>query len=232
MNKTLGGDFEAFKKFCAPASPQVQQNPAVVNLRCPHCAQMGAFHRYNGASDIAWAQRTSAAASISPYAAGMRSCPNLKCLGLVFVVLSADGIKSYPSELKKLETHDLPERVRDAIEEAVKCHASECYRAAALMVRRTLEEMCDDRGAVGDNLHKRIDGLKKQIVISQDLIDGAHELRFLGNDAAHVEAKIYSNVGKDETDVAIDLAIELLRATYQTKALVNRLKAFKTPTTP
>jgi len=37
----------------------------------------------------------------------------------------------------------------------------------------------------------------------------------LGNDAAHVEAKAYDNTGKDEAELAIELAKELLKAVYQ-----------------
>jgi hypothetical protein len=87
--------------------------------------------------------------------------------------------------------------------------------------------MCEERNATGANLQQRIDALKKQIVIPHDLIEGAHELRFLGNDAAHIEAKAFSQVGEPEVNAAIDLAKELLRATYQTAALVKRLRALR-----
>ncbi|MCE9521591.1 MAG: DUF4145 domain-containing protein [Alphaproteobacteria bacterium] len=111
--------------------------------------------------------------------------------------------------------------------EAIECHAQGCYRAAALMVRRALEELCEDRGAKGATLEARIEALSASIVIPKGLIDGAHELRFLGNDAAHIVAKQYKNIGREETDLAIDVALTLLRATYQTVDLIARLKARK-----
>jgi hypothetical protein len=39
------------------------------------------------------------------------------------------------------------------MEEAVACHAAECFIAAAIMVRKTLEELCRERGATGANLN-------------------------------------------------------------------------------
>jgi hypothetical protein len=141
-------------------------------------------------------------------------------------------IACYPAELKEFDPKGIPGKVRSSLEEAIKCEAQECYRAAALMIRRTLEDLCEDRGASGGNLSDRIDALGTQIVIPKDLIEGAHELRFLGNDAAHVEAKQYADVGKDEIDAAIDLVKALLRATYQTSSLVERLKALKNKPSP
>lgn len=113
--------------------------------------------------------------------------------------------------------------------EAIKCHASECYRAAALMVRRTLEEICLDRGATGNNLFNRIQALGGIVTLPKELLDSLHELRVLGNEAAHIEAKEYDQVGKEEVEVAIMLAKEILKSTYQYADLLGRLKALKKP---
>ncbi len=55
------------------------------------------------------------------------------------------------------------------------------------------------------------------------------ELRLLGNDAAHIEAKTYDAIGKEETEVALTLTKEILKGVYQLDELVNRLKALKKP---
>jgi hypothetical protein len=65
------------------------------------------------------------------------------------------------------------------------------------------------------------------VVVPQELLDAADELRLLGNDAAHIEAKSYDAIGKDEASLAIELAKELLKAVYQYSSLVNRLRALK-----
>ena len=53
------------------------------------------------------------------------------------------------------------------------------------------------------------------------------ELKALGNDAAHIEAKAYENIGEEEASASIDLAKEILKARYQLQSLVDRLQALK-----
>ena len=64
-------------------------------------------------------------------------------------------------------------------------------------------------------------------MIPTDLLDAADNLRLLGNDAAHVEAKIYDNIGMQEAMLAVTLAKELLKAVYQYSSLVDQLKALQ-----
>jgi hypothetical protein len=97
------------------------------------------------------------------------------------------------------------------------------------MVRRVLEELCADRNAQGKNLKERLQALKGIVVIPQELLEAADELRILGNDAAHIEAKEYDNVGHEEAEAAIELAKELLKAVYQYATLVGKLRALKKP---
>lgn len=97
------------------------------------------------------------------------------------------------------------------------------------MVRRTLEEVCADKKATGKDLKDRIGALRSTIVIPQQLLDAADELRILGNDAVHIESKEYDKIGKDEAALAIELCKELLKATYQYGDLVARLEALKSP---
>jgi len=113
------------------------------------------------------------------------------------------------------------------MEEAVACHSVECYIASAIMVRKTLEEICRDRGANGANLKERIKALDAKVVIPKELLEGADDLRLLGNDAAHIESQEFNQVGKEEVEVGIEFAKELLKATYQYSSLLQRLRALK-----
>ena len=97
------------------------------------------------------------------------------------------------------------------------------------MVRRTLEELCDDRGATGGNLKDRLKSLANTIVVPAELIDGLDSIRLLGNDAAHVESKDFDNVGRDEIELALEVAKEVLKAVYQYSALIAELNALKSP---
>jgi hypothetical protein len=134
---------------------------------------------------------------------------------------------SYPAETLDFDASGLPDEVHDALEEAIKCHASQCYTAAAIMVRKTLEELCRDRGAEGRSLFERIEALGSRVVLPQELLEGLHDLRLLGNDAAHVEAQVYNDVGKEEVEIGIDVAKEVLKAVYQYGTLLERLRGLK-----
>ena len=99
------------------------------------------------------------------------------------------------------------------------------------MIRRTLEEICEDRDAKGKDLKDRIKDLKTKVILPQDLFDAMDELRLLGNDAAHLETKYYNQIDKEEVGVAIEFTIELLKALYQYSALLSKMKELK-KTTP
>lgn len=90
-----------------------------------------------------------------------------------------------------------------------------------------LEKLCEDKNATGDNLKNRLAKLGANALIPKELPDAADELRLLGNDAAHIEAKSYTSVTKEEATLAIALAKELLKAVYQYESLVKQLRALK-----
>jgi hypothetical protein len=124
---------------------------------------------------------------------------------------------------------NLPDSVRGTLEEAIQCHAQHCFIAAAIMVRKTLEELCFDRKATGGNLKERIRDLGTKIVLPKDLLDGLDDLRLLGNDAAHIESQEFNKVGQEEVEIGLELAKEVLKAVYQYSALLSRLRGLKKP---
>src|SRR5262249_54934189 len=143
--------------------------------------------------------------------AGLRRCPNPECQSLIFTAAKNGKLEtSYPSEVIDFDATNLPEAILSSLEEGIKAHAAGCYRAAALMVRRVLEELCKDKKATGNNLKEKLGKLKGSVVIPQELLDGADELRILGNNAAHVEAEEYDAIGPDQSALAIELTKELL----------------------
>jgi hypothetical protein len=101
-----------------------------------------------------------------------------------------------------------------------------------MMVRRLLEEICEENSAAGNNLHDRLANLKNLVVLPQPLFEAMNELKALGNDAAHIEAKAYDSIGPEEAEDSIELAKEILKALYQLKGLLGRLQARKNSTNP
>jgi len=192
---------------------------APLPMTCPVCRQNGTFEGIGGNDHYFVSQGK---------AAGHRRCPNPECLTHVFVVHEGGRVvASYPPEVIKFDKTNVPPSVVAALMEAITCHANECYVAAAIMVRKTLEELCADRDATGDNLKERIAALGKKVVIPQELLDGLDDLRLLGNDAAHIESKVYDKVGREEVEVGIEFTTEVLKAVYQMSDLLARLRGLK-----
>ena len=196
-------------------------NPGIVSLRCPSCRREGAFHGA-GSEDLVWTEEG------KQYQIGIRVCPVNDCGEPVFILLLNNELfRSYPAETLDFDPRDVPDVIKQCLEEALICHSNGCYRAAAIMLRRTLEELCSDQNAQGNNLKDRIAALSGTLVLPKGLLDAATELRLLGNDAAHIEAQVFSDVGKEEVEAAVDLVKELLKAVYQYKALVDKLQALR-----
>lgn len=201
-----------------------------INIRCPACRHNGAFHPIAQVNDVAWQnvyRLPDGKPTSEHFKAGSRVCPNTDCRALVFFVEGKNAREIYPPEVLDFDATNLPLGLLSSLEEAIKCHAAGCFRAAALMVRRVLEELCEDKKATGANLKQRIAALSSVALIPTELLSAADELRILGNDAAHIEAKDYDQIGKEECEIAIELAKELLKAVYQYNSLVARLQALK-----
>ena len=125
------------------------------------------------------------------------------------------------------DASNLPQSVRDALAEAATCHANQCYVAAAMLVRKTMEALCEDKQAAGGNLKDKIQSLGSKVVLPQQLLGSLDNLRLLGNDAAHIEARDYDDVGKEEVEVAFKVTKEILKAVYQYDDMVAALENLK-----
>lgn len=164
---------------------------------------------------------------------GQRRCPNPHCHSHIFCVIngnSGEALKIYPPLRIDFDSSHIPDEIVETLTEAITCHAEGCYKAAAIMVRRTLEELCEQNEAEGKDLKKRIESLKNKLTVPKALIDGLDNLRLLGNDAAHIEAKIFAQIGEEEVRLAIDVTKELLKAIYQYESLIERMNQMKQET--
>lgn len=192
-------------------------NPLETAVRCPYCRK----------EIVAEALRQDLGIG-SGYVSGQRRCPNKECQGHIFVIFSSGRlVVTYPPTRIDFNPENIPQNIINTFEQAITCHSTGCFVASAIMVRRTLEEVCVNQRTKGNNLKKRIEDLKSKITISRELLDGMNELRILGNDAAHVEAKEYENVSEEETTIAIECAKEILKSLYQQGSIVKKLKSLK-----
>jgi len=189
----------------------------VVSVPCPTCGHHGTFERI-GVNDI----------KVETTWLGQRRCPRPQCYAHVFFIQEpGQALETFPAQRIDFERKGIPDKVLKTLEQAVTCHANECYTASAVMIRRTLEEICEDKGAEGEKLKQRIQALGNKIVIPKEFIEGMHELRILGNDAAHVKARVFAEIGKREIETSIRFTKEILKAVYQYEQLLKELQGLK-----
>lgn len=205
----------------------IDAESSIITLRCPICRQKGTLQP-NSVNDV----QVHDLASDALYVFGQRRCPDPTCGGHIFFVRDAQKgglLASYPAERIDFDATNVPNAVMAAMEEAITCHANNCLMSAAIMVRKTLEELCSDRSATGKNLKERITDLGKKIVLPNELLEGLDDLRLLGNDAAHIESQEFNQIGQEEVEIGIEFTKEVLKATYQYSALLGRLRSLKKP---
>ena len=185
---------------------------------CPYCGHKGTFEAISRDRFIQ-----------NQYICGQRLCPDQDCRGHLFIVLDRSGnlLFHYPFRSVSLKRENIPESIIKTFDEAVTCHAQNCFVASAIMIRRTLEEICEERGAVGKDIKTRIRDLQTKTLLPQELFDAMDELRLLGNDAAHIEANTFAQISSQELDVAIEFTIEFLKALYQYSNLLSKMRELK-----
>lgn len=201
------------------------EEPTRLSVRCPACHQ--------------WAQMTGPGPDLvvddDTCYVGFRVCPDPDCSQFVICYYELDlarhpvNILTQPAARLRLDASEVPAEITACLEEAATCQAEGCYRAAAMLVRRAVEVACELQGATGKDLKERIDSLSSMGVVSGALVDGMHRIRFLGNDAAHVEAKEYSDIGDAEVGLALKVVVKLLDHLYQNQELVRQLKELGAP---
>src|SRR3989339_361316 len=96
------------------------------------------------------------------------------------------GATIFPSPLPSPTDKNIPDDLAHDLNEAKMCFSVECYRASAVMARRSIQNACLMKGAAKDaKLVEQIKELKNTGVITSDLAEWATVVRWVGNDAAH-----------------------------------------------
>ena len=101
----------------------------------------------------------------------------------------------------------VPEPVRRAFEQAQRSFATASFDACALMCRRSLEALCKSFGVEGRTLAVKLEALAGRQINEARLVEWAHGIRHVGNEAAH---DTDSEVSKDDARDALDFTEALL----------------------
>lgn len=162
---------------------------------------------------------------------GVRFCPNPSCGSPIFFVLddfSHQLLETWPPRQVAVRIPtSVPLAVRAPVEEAQRCYQAGCYQATAMMVRKAIENLCNENGAKQGSLSQRIDQLGSLMMLRPELLDALHEIRYLGNDAAHVTAHSFDQIGARESGLGLQIAVYLLEFVYRGVELTAELRALR-----
>jgi hypothetical protein len=106
----------------------------------------------------------------------------------------------------------IPEIIQHTLQEAKVTYATECYRASAVMSRRTLEAIAVDKGEIKGVLAQRIKNLKEKGFLDSNLGEWATEIRLIGNVGAHFDP--IDDVDKNDANQIIIFIEELIKYIY------------------
>jgi len=167
----------------------------------------------------------------------LRRCP--ECLCCVYVISRNEWesgsmqeedrkvLKIYPEPKPVVDKEGMPEMLASLFQECMSCYQSGYYRASGIMLRRCLEEICDEKGIRGGVLHDRLKALKDKIDVPQKLFNILFDLKALGNDAAHVELRSFDKIDDEEIGLAIEIFKKVIDDLYQQEILLENFKRLK-----
>lgn len=116
---------------------------------------------------------------------------------------------------------DVPPSVADAAAEATLCMEAGALRGAIMLARAVIEATAKDKGVKNGSLSQKIDQLHERGYIRTYLRDGAHEVRYTGNDMAHGDFP--ATISGKDAEVLLQLMREVLMEVYQDPARRERL---------
>lgn len=93
--------------------------------------------------------------------------------------------------------------------------------AFSILIRRSLEQLCKDKGATGRNLKEKIEDLGKKKIIPETLADMADIIRETGNTGAHGDN---FKLNKFDMDVLDDFFIAVLEYVYVAPQRLAKIK--------
>ncbi|WP_164515847.1 DUF4145 domain-containing protein [Bifidobacterium dolichotidis] len=120
------------------------------------------------------------------------------------------------------EFADVPDPIAKAASEANACLSIGAYRAAILMARTVIEATATDKGIGRGTLVHKIDELESRGILSDQIKQEAHEIRYLGNDVAH--GGFSEPVSEEEATDILGFLDTFLDYVYQMPLAIQRRK--------
>lgn len=140
-----------------------------------------------------------------------------------YVFDAADASPERKTEFPTIAVSPLgvPKEIYSAFESAVKTKGID-YSICLLSLRRVLEMICKDKGAVGRDLEKKIDDLITKKIFPPMIEDACWIIRQMGNEAAHADdIKVYTY----DIEQVIGYVATIIDYLYSLPYRVEKMKA-------
>ncbi|WP_326661724.1 DUF4145 domain-containing protein [Streptomyces canus] len=118
----------------------------------------------------------------------------------------------------------MPSKIAKVATEAHGSMSVSHHQAAVLMARTTVEAVAKAQGITQGSLVVKIDELYNRHLVYEHVRDAAHEVRFVGNDAAHGDL-VDKPINEDEAQAILDLMDMVLDGVFIAPAKTAAQKA-------
>jgi hypothetical protein len=187
----------------------------VTALKCPHCDVYANFRHE-------WSNSTSDHRFYGTPLFACFTCDN--CRFPIVGPLAGDNLLQYwPTNTGRKQFPDVPKPIATAAGEAHLCLAAGSPLGAVALSRAVVESVAKAKGATTGNLQSKIDKLCGDGHISEAMKEAAHEIRFVGNEAAHGDLIAEPLTAEDAGEI-VSLMDTILERVYQEPAQVARIR--------
>lgn len=182
--------------------------PTIICLKCAAEFILDAFTYWNYAGDV--------------------KCKN--CGAIQTVSLLKGELQGTPilKEYTFMGISQAPDNINEDLYEAQLCNAVGARKACVVMCRRALEQVCNEKGAVGRTLHNKIENLYQNGYISSDEFNLFNEIRFFGNYGAHPNNDLLGDVIEEDSSLVLEVTLHSVRHIYEIPEKLRRLRARRT----
>jgi len=133
----------------------------------------------------------------------------------------------YPAE-SKISTEHFPTAIKNAYFQALRSYKMSLFDPCALMCRKCIEGLCKTLCVAGGNLNQRLENLKNANHIDERLLNWGHQIRLIGNEAAHdIDTLVSKKDAQDILEFTEAILIYVFSLTKRYEALVERRQSAK-----
>jgi hypothetical protein len=133
-----------------------------------------------------------------------------------------DTVVLYPAE-SKISTEHFPSSIKSTYVQALKSYKMSLFDPCALMCRKCLEVLCKILGVTGSNLNQRLEKLKTENHIDERFLKWGHQIRLIGNEAAHdIDMPVSKKDAQDILEFTEAILIYVFSLTKRYEALIKR----------